>query len=191
MNRALLAIGSIGGWWITVLGAASGHGWLGPACVLLLAALWLSFSADYIADAMVAAAAVLLGAICDGVLKAIGVIDFPPLARYGELASGWMLALWLQMGLSLRPLAGVFLRRPIVLSVVGLISGPLAYVGGAKFGALNYDVTNVRSLSAVAIVYGLAIPILALLAGKLSGATARAFASAHAAAARSTEESSQ
>jgi hypothetical protein len=59
--------------------------------------------------------------------------------------------------------------RPALGAVLGLVGGPLAYLGGEKLGAVAL-VQPVPALAALAVVWALATPLLLALALRLERA---------------------
>ena len=44
--------------------------------------------------------------------------------------------------------------------LLGVVSGPLSYLAGIKFGAIEFDAAPIIALLIIAIFYGLTIPIM-------------------------------
>lgn len=75
-----------------------------------------------------------------------------------------MIALWPNFATtlhsSLRWLAGHY----IVAALLGAVAGPLSYYAGAQLGALTLHPTLAVSMIALAVVWGITLPILLWLA---------------------------
>ena len=51
--------------------------------------------------------------------------------------------------------------KPLYSSaVLGLVFGPLSYLAGAKFGAIEYNATPTIALVTISIVYGIVTPMM-------------------------------
>ena len=156
------------GWFACVLGAAYGMPWLGPLVALPVIALHL-YQADNsrpeIALLLIAAG---LGSLFDQSLLSLGLIRFTSGSLHGYLLPLWMLTLWLlfatTLNVSLRWMRG----RPFVAIVFGLIGGPLAYLGGAKLGAMEL-LQTATLIAALAIGWGVFMPALQWLSTRLDG----------------------
>ena len=69
-----------------------------------------------------------------------------------------MVALWINFAAALRHCMGWLCGRFMLATVFAAIGGPLAYLAGSKFGALE-----IHSLSAIVIAWTLVMPCLLLI----------------------------
>ncbi|MGB7218550.1 MAG: DUF2878 domain-containing protein [Vicinamibacterales bacterium] len=148
------------GWFACVLGAAAGHPLLGPCVVALLLVAHAATPARGWRLAWLAATAALVGTVLDGILAIAGVLDFPPQAAAGWPAPIWMVALWVNLAPSLDDLAALLGPRAAVAAVVGAIGGPLAYLAGARLGAVALAPSIPIALAVVSVEWALAMPML-------------------------------
>jgi hypothetical protein len=122
-------------WFAVILGAAHGHAWAGTAVALLVtvAHLWMRREPRELKLIGVAA---IMGLVLDSALAATAQVRF---ASAGDLpiAPFWMLALWIAFATTLNHSLRWLMRRPVVAAVAGAVFGPLAYLAGAKLGALT------------------------------------------------------
>ena len=51
-------------------------------------------------------------------------------------------------------------NRYVASAFLGVVSGPLSYLAGAKFGAIEFDAAPIIALGIIAIFYGLTIPLM-------------------------------
>lgn len=158
MRRLGNFLGFQAGWWACALGAAGGRPLLGPAVMgLFLLGELLVRRRGAGALALLCGAAVVLGAACDAALIRVGALAFhgspalPPL---------WMMALWAGFAATLDQSLGWLRGRPVLAALVGALSGPLAYRAGASLGALVLPPPAAQGLVAIAIAWGLALPLL-------------------------------
>jgi hypothetical protein len=124
------------GWFACVLGAARGWPWAGTFAALLLvgAHLWrVRWSA---AEGCLIAAAALLGAVGDTLLARTGWLRYAEGALLPGSAPVWIVALWMLFATTLRHSLAWLQRRPLLSAACGALGGPLAYLGGARLGAL-------------------------------------------------------
>ena len=153
-------------WFATVLGAANGAPWLGPAMILAVVALHLRFSRRPGAEARLLASAILLGLVADSLLLATGWIAYPNGFWLPGLAPYWIIALWAlfatTFNVSMRWLRG----RPLLAALFGAVGGPLSYLAGARLDAMTF-VETIPAVAALAIGWGLAMPALMRLAERL------------------------
>jgi hypothetical protein len=149
------------GWFACVLGAARGYTWFGPVLVLVIAAAWLLAAARPLSLALVLVLSGVVGWCWDSWLSVLGLIGYGPGPIPAPFAPLWILAMWVSLGttlnVSLRWLRGQWW----LAAFLGAVSGPLAYLGGARLGALQL-LRPTEALCAQAI--GLAVLLPALVA---------------------------
>ena len=51
-------------------------------------------------------------------------------------------------------------NRYVASAALGVISGPLSYLAGAKFGAIEFDAAPIIALIIISIYYGITIPLM-------------------------------
>lgn len=122
-------------WFAVILGAANGQALAGTAVALLVTVAHLWMRRDPLEFKLVCVAAVM-GLILDSTLAATGQVRF---ASAGSLpiAPFWMLALWIAFATTIHHSLRWLMRRPVVAAIAGAVFGPLAYLAGAKLGALT------------------------------------------------------
>jgi hypothetical protein len=159
------------GWFASILGAAKGLTWLGPAVVGVLAIIDVARAKrrSRVAGMLVGTAA--MGYAMDSLVVAAGAMGFPSHARLGAPSTLWMAAMWVNLAIALLgSLAGV-LGRWVIAAVFGLIGGPLSYWAGERLGAVTLGEPLWRSLSIVGVEWLIAMPLLVLLVlGRADGA---------------------
>ena len=155
-------VGFQAGWFACVLGAARGDIWFGPALVLVIAAAWVLAAPRPKALVLVLALSGIVGLCWDSWLSVLGFIGYPPGPLPPPLAPLWILALWVLLGttlhVSLRWLRGKWWQA----SLLGAATGPLAYLGGARLGALQL-LRPTAALCAEAVGLAVLLPLLVAL----------------------------
>lgn len=158
-------IGVNGVWFACILGAANGHGWFGSVC----AAVWIGWTlyrhANWRRELGVVLFAGALGVVADLVLipcAGLAYIDHPP----GVPGPLWIIALWMAFGTSLNVSFAWLHGRIWLAAPLGGISGPLAYIAGRKLGAVEFGPPDAEPLLWLASVWGMALPLLVLVAAR-------------------------
>ncbi len=171
-RRSSLLLNVLGfqvGWFACVLGAARGRPWLGPLVALPILLLHLRSAARPGREALLLAAAGLLGLVLDSALVLAGRLSFAQGVLVAGLAPDWMVTLWVlfatTLNVSLRWLRGLL---PLA-ALLGAVGGPLAYLAGVRLGAGEVLEPAWLGYLAVAAVYALATPALLALARRLDG----------------------
>jgi Protein of unknown function (DUF2878) len=166
-------------WFSAVIGAGRGLWWPGAIAAAIFIALHLAFArqsrAGRATDFKLLTIAILVGMMLDGTIATSG------LARYAAngmtLPSGgaplWILSMWASFALTLRHSMTFLLGRPMLALVFGAIGGPLAYLGASRgWQVIAFAEPRWMALLALSIGWGLAIPLLTMLAIRWSGPTA-------------------
>lgn len=153
------------GWFACVLGAARGVPGLGPGVVGLFALGHLiARRRRWEREALLLAAAALVGYAADSALVLAGVLRFPPQAVLGGPSTLWMVALWVNLALTLNGPLGWLRGRYVLAALLGFCSGPLAYLAGAELGAAAVSEPRVIGLGLVGLEWLCAMPLLVWLA---------------------------
>jgi hypothetical protein len=155
-------IGFQAGWFASILGAAAGLPWLGPACVLVLAIGNMLVRRRWAADATLYLTAGVIGYAADSALVLSGLMSFPEKAALGQPSTIWMSLMWMNFAATLHASLGWLKGRYVLSAVFGLIGGPLAYWTGERFGAVT--LTGWPALGAVGLEWLLATPLLVWIA---------------------------
>lgn len=152
-------------WWACVLGAAHGAPWVGVvACVAFVALQWLA-SPRRRADAWLVACAALAGPVLDGSLAQLGWIDYR--GSMGALpAPAWIIALWAAFAMTINH--SLAWLRPAMAIVLGVVGGPMAYLGAERLGAVELNVP-MQATIALAVGWAIATYTLTLVARHVRG----------------------
>lgn len=168
MNVALNFIAFQVGWFSCVLGAANGLPWAGPAVVLAVVAIHLWRVQRPAPELKLVLAAMGMGVILDSALLATGWVAYPSGLWLAGLAPYWIIAMWglfaTTLNVSMRWLHG----RPLLAGVLGAVGGPLSYLAGERLGGIEL-VSTVPALAALALGWGVAMPLLARWSVRLDG----------------------
>ena len=165
-------------WLACVAGAGQGLPWLGPLVVAGFVAGHLYTRAPgemRRAEARLLISAAAIGYLADSALVLGGQLGFPPHASLGWPSSAWMVALWVALAATLSESMAWMSGRYLVAGVFGAIGGPLAYLAGVRLGAAALGPNQDVALAAVAVEWGVAMPILVWLAGRTPQAASAFF----------------
>ncbi len=151
------------GWFACVLGAAHAWPWAGVLVVAVVVALHLMLAAYPLAEFKLVVAALVIGAVWEGLLLNLGLVRFTSGMLLAHVPPLWMLALWAAFATTLNVSLGWLKHRPLLAGALGALSGPLSYWAGARLGALELGMP-VAALAALALGWGLITPLLLRLA---------------------------
>lgn len=140
-------------WFAVVVGAAQGHAWAGAGVALLVAAVHLWLRRDIFELKLMGLAAVI-GILVDSTLAMTGQVQFNTAGP--DLAPFWMVSLWIAFATTLNHSLRWLMCRPVAAALAGAIGGPLAYLAGARLGALSLA-TPAITLSLISLLWVLAM----------------------------------
>jgi Protein of unknown function (DUF2878)/Family of unknown function (DUF6134) len=147
-------------WFACVLGAAHGYAWIGPAGALIFLIAHLALIDDVRSDVRLIGLAILAGFAVDTLLVQTGQIAFSDGSWPQGWQPYWMLALWAAFAATLNHSMRWVASRPIVAAGLGAVGGPLAYLAGAKLGALTLSSSQL-ALPAIGIAWSVCLYMLA------------------------------
>jgi len=153
-------------WFACVLSAAFGMPWIGAASALVVVAAHLTLIDRRAAELKLIGAAVIVGLVVDTALLRSGELRFVSSAWPEGFAPYWMLSLWAAFATTLNHSLRWVMRRPWVATLLGVIGGPLAYLAGAKLGALHLASLQ-TALPLIGVGWGIAMAALSLIALRL------------------------
>jgi len=154
-----------GVWFLAVLGAAAGHGWVGAIALAVFMVTHGQLAGNPRADFRIAGVAMLIGAVAETALIQSGLISYASALPFVGFAPVWLLSLWGAFGLTMNSCIAWLQNRLLLAAFFGAIGGPLSYFGGVKLGAATTDHMDIV-LAVIAVVYSLATPLLLKLAAR-------------------------
>lgn len=154
-------------WFACILSAAKGLPWIGSVTALFVVAWHVSGVRRPKTELALIAAAGLVGLSWESLLVQTGWVAYPSGNMLPGLAPHWIVALWLVFATTFNVSLKWFKQRLGVVALFGFIGGPIAFYAGSALGALT--LTPELGLAAIAVGWGLLMPILMLLARRLDG----------------------
>lgn len=161
------------GWFACVLGAAKGLPWAGVLVVLAVVALHLARVRRPLPELRLVGLAMALGLLLDSLLLATGWLSYPAGLWLPALAPYWIVAMWALFATTLNVSMGWLRGRPLLAVLMGAVGGPLSYLAGEELGGIELT-EPVLALSALAIAWAVAMPLLMKAAERLDGVRERA-----------------
>ena len=155
-------------WFACVLGAANGMPWLGPVVVALVLVLHLALALQPRCELILAAIAALFGLVFDSLLVTLSWLSYDQGMMLPGLAPYWIIAMWIGFATTLNVSMRWMHGRWVLAVIMGAIGGPLAYLAGARFGAVTI-VEPVLAMVALAVIWGVAMPLLSYFGTRFDG----------------------
>lgn len=157
-------------WFVCVVAAAAGMGMLGPRLMLALVVVHLLITPRPRREAAFLLAAGAIGTGLDAIQAALGHLVFTGGIWLEGLPPLWMTALWVGFATLFATTLEWMRGRYVLAAILGAVSGPLAYAGGARLGALELHPDTLRFGLAVGLQYAAATPLLLFLSQRMTGA---------------------
>ena len=156
------------GWLSSVVGGAQQLPWLGPSVVLMAIMLHLFFSKRPSTELTLIVICGLMGAIFDSVLVAAGWVTYPSGLVSELLAPYWIVAMWMLFATTLNVSMKWLRTQPLLAAAIGLVAGPLSYLGGHKLGGMEF-LNQTVALTALALGWAMIMPVLMFMARRFDG----------------------
>ncbi len=177
LARLLNAVGYQLVWIAAASGAGAQKGWPGPVAALLFALATVAFGGRARADLRTLAIALPLGFTLDSLFAASGWLVYAqpmpwPMAWAAPL---WIWALWTAFAMTLNHSLSFLGERLGLCALLGVVGGPLAYLTAAgAFEAVDFARPLPQVLAALALAWGLVLPLLVGLNRRRPGIASRA-----------------
>lgn len=159
-------------WFVTVLGAAAGDAWIGPAAVLAFVAIHLSMIQDRGRELAYLVTIGLTGTVLDSLLMALGVTGYTTTAPGWPafLVPPWIIGCWVAFAMLPRFSLAWAARWPLVAAVFGAVGGPLSFYAGLRFGATEFHPVPLVTWFVLGLQYALLCPLMLRMAPGLRAA---------------------
>jgi len=165
----LYVVGETLGWFACILGAAHGRHWLGAPVVTILLVLHLVTRATRSTRRilMIVLVSVLFGFCFDSLLILIGVYTPARWVLPAPFATIWLMVLWANFALIVDVPLGRLQDHLVLAAVFGGIFGPVAYLGGQRFGAIQIAEPAAFNIVVLTVAWALGLAALMFLARRL------------------------
>lgn len=147
-------------WLACVMGAARELAWPGVVVSLAFVAFQWWASPWRRADLQLAISCTALGLLMDGGLAHYGLIEYAASSTILP-APAWILALWAAFGMTLNH--SLAFLKPSSAAFLGALGGPLAYLAGARMGAIDLPWPGV-AIVVLALAWAASAALLVALA---------------------------
>jgi hypothetical protein len=163
MQRTILNfVLSQGQWAVCVWAAAAGHPLLAvPTAILVVGVHLFGRPRECrVRELTVLLLISLAGMLLDVGLSAAGLISLVGERGPSVSLAAWLFSLWLGFTTTLNGSLGLLLSRWWLAAIVGAVFGPVAYLAGMKLGAVRLHDTIWYSIVAIAIEWGIGLPLM-------------------------------
>ena len=156
------------GWLACVLGGANGWPLVGSLAALAIVLLHVTAAASPSRELTLILIVGAIGAVWDSALAASGLLTYASGSPFAWTAPYWIVAMWLLFGTLLNRSLRWMRGRLGLAALFGAIGGPLAFYAGHRLGAVEFG-DFPAAMTALAIGWGLIMPLLVVLAERFDG----------------------
>ena len=159
-------------WFSSVLGGAHQMPWIGPIAVFLALALHLRAARRPFEEFLLAICCAFIGAGFDSVLVAVGWVGYSSGLFNDSLAPYWIITMWVLFATTLNVSMRWMRGSPKLAAFFGVTGGPTTYLAGKELGGIEL-INEPAALIALAIGWGIMMPLLVSLSERLDGMPGR------------------
>lgn len=156
------------GWFACVLSGAAHQPWIGAAIAICIVAIHLIRAPRPELELKLVLIAVVIGAAWDSLLVWLNWLRYSSGILIPHTAPFWIIIMWglfaTILNVTLRWMRG----RWVLAALAGAVGGPLAYYGGSRLGALQFN-DGGDALIVLAIGWAIITPALIALAARFDG----------------------
>jgi Protein of unknown function (DUF2878) len=157
------------GWFVSVLAAARHQPWVGAGVGIVLVLAHVFLVADRRSEIRTLVAAMVVGTIVESAQASLGLFTYTSGYLVPTLAPPWIVILWAQFATTFRHSVRWLMGRPVLAAMLGAAGGPLACLAGERLGAVRFSPPTWHGLVWLAVVYGIAVPLLLAIARAADG----------------------
>jgi len=155
-------------WFSAVYGSAKGFVW--PYLLFLVALCWWQLQPKRRAksDIKLILISLCIGLVIDSAWINTGILEFTDKTPISWLSPAWILALWIGFALTINHSMSWLKIHPLLPALLGMISAPLSYLAGKKFGAVVYNYDTLLVSAYIGLAWCIALPIIIQMSDKKS-----------------------
>jgi len=146
------------GWWACVLGVQNGYAYLGPLVMFIYLVIHLVLTGSNRSEMIFIVIVGSLGALVDTAFLQSSLITYQGLT-FTFLAPLWIIAMWVGFSATLNHSLAWLDGKWFFAFLLGAIFGPLSYLAGLKFGAVDFHVSLI-TMTILSAVWGATVPFL-------------------------------
>ena len=146
-------------WFVAVMGGES-LVWLALVLILVHFVLTPLPKTDFVLVALV----LIIGMLVDGTLRQTGFFIF---AEDRFPIPLWLGCVWIALATLFNHSLHWLKERLVLAGLLGVFGGPIAYLAGGRLGAAEFSLSLPWSITILALVWGMLVPGLVYLSGKV------------------------
>lgn len=155
-------------WFACVLGAANDLALAGTLAVVGAVVLHLWLAPRAAEELRLVGTAIAIGVLWDSAVVSLGLLSYPTGTLLPGVAPHWIVAMWALFATTLNLSLAWLKGRPALAVLLGGIGGPLAYLAGARLGAVEAP-DLMLALGVQGVGWAVLMPVLTALAARWNG----------------------
>ena len=148
-------------WWGCVLGVKSGIVYLGPVLMSIFLILHFYFYTSNYTEIRLIILFGIIGTMIDTSMAYCNILNYN--GTYTPttfIAPLWITSMWCGFSATVNHSLAWLKNRYFASMLLGAVSGPLSYLAGVKFGAIEFSTLPVIAIGVVALFYAVTIPLI-------------------------------
>jgi len=155
-------------WWSSVLGAIFAIPYLGPIVVVPVIIFHLNYISDEDHELSLIVVVALLGTAMDTFYNIFGIVEYRGTYQFAEwLAPMWITSMWVSFSTTINHSLKKVNSNKLIGVLLGAIFGPIAYLAGERYGAIELIRPKSIALIILSISWGGIIPLLFVISNEL------------------------
>ena len=156
------------GWFACVLSSAANQPVWGVVVAVVVIGYHLMRAVKPLPELYLIMIAMLIGAMWDSLLMALGLLDYTSGILFPNVAPYWIVVMWALFATTINVSLRWLKEKYRLAIILGAGAGPLAYYGGVKLGAVSFIDTN-TALIVLALGWALFTPLLVAISKDIDG----------------------
>ena len=161
MKKLLNIIGFQFSWWGCVLGVKYGAIYLGPILMVIFLIIHFHYFSYKNNEIKLVILFGIIGTMIDSSMAYAGILRYS--GTYTSttiIAPLWITAMWCGFSATVNHSLFWLRNRYFASTFLGAVAGPLSYIAGVKFGAIQFNTSFIIALVIIALFYALTVPLI-------------------------------
>ena len=144
-----------------MLGVKAGMAYLGPFLMFAFLAVHITRILDNYSELKLIILFGFIGTVIDTSMAYFGILIYN--GTYFPdtyIAPLWITSMWCGFSATVNHSLSWLKDRYVASAVLGLVSGPLSYLAGVKFEAIEFAAAPIIALIIISIYYGITVPLM-------------------------------
>ena len=157
-------------WWLCVLFSTKSYSFIGPLFMSIYLIIHFIYISNNKIDVKLILIVGLIGTFFDSLFVVFDIFSYSgSFIILSDIAPLWITSMWVGFATTINYSLDWINKNYYLAFIMGFIFGPLSYVTGREFGAIQFLVSDILGLSILALAWGLIIPMIVYINRSLIG----------------------